>query len=119
MHQHEQLIVWQRAVRLAIAVYHHTDSMPYAERYGLTSQMRRAAVSISSNIAEGAGRSTNADFARFLAMAAGSAGELSSLAEVSERLGYLEESQALRLQQESVRLRKMLRALAASHRRTL
>ena len=116
---HQQLVVWQRAIRLALAVYDHTRAMPYAERFGLTSHMRRAAVSISSNIAEGAGRSTNADFARFLSMAAGSASELSSLAEVSEQLGYLDDSSASHVRGETARLRKMLKALAASHRRTL
>lgn len=65
--------------------------MPAAERYGLQAQIRRAAVSVTANIAEGAGRGTNADFARFLSIASGSASELQAELELAGELGYLDE----------------------------
>jgi len=71
-----QLKVWVRAHRLALEAYRVTRAFPKEERYGLTSQIRRAASSVSANIAEGCGRGGKADFARFLRMALGSASEL-------------------------------------------
>jgi len=73
---YRDLIVWQRASQLAIAVYKLTDSFPAKEQFGLTSQMRRAAVSIASNIAEGRCRSSKKDFNQFLRIAYGSGAEL-------------------------------------------
>ena len=72
----DRLEVFRCADRLAIEVYRTTASLPVAEKYGLVTQMRRAAVSIVSNIAEGSARNSDADFARFLEMALGSAREL-------------------------------------------
>ena len=68
--------VWTKAHQLALTVYRATKAFPDDERYGLTAQMRRAAASIPTNIAEGCGRATEADFARFLQIAAGSASEV-------------------------------------------
>ncbi len=65
----KELLVWQRATELAISVYRLTSLFPDAERFGLTNQMRRAAVSVSSNIAEGAGRATSGEFLQFLGIA--------------------------------------------------
>jgi four helix bundle protein len=86
---YRQLTVWHRAIDLAIATYELTATFPDPERFGLSSQMRRASVSISSNIAEGCGRSSRADFARFLEFATGSALELESQLEIGARLGYV------------------------------
>ena len=76
MQNHRNLLVSARTLQLATETYRLTGHFPSDERFGLTAQMRRAAVSIGSNIAEGCGRDTNADFARFLYIALGSANEL-------------------------------------------
>jgi four helix bundle protein len=87
----EKLDVWHRAVELASVVYDVTGLFPADERFGLTSQMRRAAVSVSSNIAEGSSRSSRADFARFVELAVGSLYELLSQAYVARKQGFLSE----------------------------
>ncbi|MDZ7729356.1 MAG: four helix bundle protein [Dehalococcoidia bacterium] len=71
----QDLLVWQKAHAVALDVYRHTASFPVEERFGLTSQMRRCAVSIPSNIAEGSGRNGDVEFARFMDVALGSANE--------------------------------------------
>jgi len=76
MRKYRNLVIWQRSVELATSVYKITSMFPSEEKYGLISQMRRCAVSIPSNIAEGAGRSSDKDYSRFLEMAYGSAYEL-------------------------------------------
>ena len=73
---HHRLEAWQQALNLVKSIYSATASFPKSELYGLTSQMRRAAVSIPSNIAEGSGRGGGTDFARFLQMACGSSSEV-------------------------------------------
>jgi four helix bundle protein len=85
---YRDLQIWQRAVELAVHVYRATESFPKTEVYALTNQMRRAAVSIASNIAEGYGRS-EAELARYLTMARGSLAELETQAEIAQRIGYL------------------------------
>ena len=85
---YRDLQVWQRAVELAIQIYRITDAFPKSEIYGLTSQMRLAAVSIASNIAEGYGRS-EPELARYLIMARGSLAELETQAEIAKRIEYL------------------------------
>jgi four helix bundle protein len=82
------LPVWERAVDLADEVYALSRSFPQAERFGITSQLRRAAVSVSSNIAEGSGRGTTPDLGRFLSYSRGSVKETESLILVSERLRF-------------------------------
>ena len=89
MHQFRRLDVWREAVGLATKIYRLTGTYPKAEQYGLTAQMRRAAVSVSSNIAEGAGRGSSKDMARFLRVAIGSICELESQLEVSRNLGFV------------------------------
>jgi four helix bundle protein len=90
---HRDLIVWQKAMLLAEEVFRLSRLLPEAERFGISAQMRGAAVSIAANIAEGKGRTKRADFARFLAIARGSARELDTHIELSERLGYLAPAQ--------------------------
>jgi len=85
----KNLEVWQSAMNLAEAAYAATTAFPKAELYGLTSQIRRAAVSVPVNIAEGSGRRTNADFSQFLHIAAGSLRELETCLLLAQRLGYL------------------------------
>ena len=76
MRPHEKLDVWNRAIDFVEAIYQATDSFPKAEQFGLTSQIRRAAVSIPANIAEGAARDSTKEFAHFVSNAQGSASEL-------------------------------------------
>lgn len=89
MQNFRDLKVWNKAHSLVLAVYAATEPFPAAERYGLTSQMRRAAASIPSNIAEGCGRSSNAELARFLYMALGSASELEYFLLLARDLRFL------------------------------
>lgn len=83
------LIAWQRAMELARVVYEVTTAMPAAERFGLTNQMMRAAVSVPSNIAEGHGRPSRSDYLRFLRTARGSLGELATRLQLSVDLKML------------------------------
>ena len=89
MNQYRNLKVWQKAVALATEVYRATGSFPKEETYGLTSQIRRCVVSIASNIAEGAGRSHEKEFAQFLSIAYGSAYELETQLIIARNLKYL------------------------------
>jgi len=92
MSDYRELTVWQKSVDLVVCIYRYTREFPKEEVYGLTSQMRRAAVSIPSNIAEGSRRRGN-DLRHFLVIAYGSASELETQLEVSRRLEYGDASQ--------------------------
>jgi four helix bundle protein len=85
---HKDLDVWRQAVALALDIYKLTRSFPRGEVYGLTSQARRAAVSVPSNISEGAGRNTKKEFLSFLGFSMGSLAELETHLIIAERLGY-------------------------------
>ena len=85
---YRDLIVWQRAVDLVAEVYKVTETFPMTERYGLVSQMRRCAVSIPSNIAEGRRRGTRKDFRQFVLIAYGSGAELETQLEIAQRLRF-------------------------------
>src|SRR5437763_718037 len=89
-HRYRQLKVWQKAHQLTLAVYRATRTFPREEIYGLTSQIRRAAVSIEANQAEGAGRFGRAELRHFVNIAAGSAAELDCELLIAHDLGYLE-----------------------------
>lgn len=92
MAQHyRELIAWQKAMDLVIHIYETTKTFPGGERYRLVSQMRRCAVSIPSNIAEGQSRNSKGEFLPFLGIARGSIAELTTQILISERLGYLPE----------------------------
>jgi four helix bundle protein len=86
---HKKLIVWQKSMQLANCIYDVTETYPSKENFGLVNQMRRAAVSIPSNIAEGRARSSDKDFIRFLLIARGSCAELDTQILLSEARGYL------------------------------
>src|SRR5688500_1824715 len=86
---HRELRVWQHAVQLIVDVYRFTSQLPLEEGFHLTRQMRRAAVSIASNIAEGNGRSHRGDYLHFLSIAHGSLAELSTQLDIVQRLNYL------------------------------
>ncbi len=85
---YKELVVWQRAVQLALAVYKLTSSFPPSERFGLTNQLRRASVSVASNIAEGYGRSTKGEYILFLGHARGSNFEVQTQLVISAGLGF-------------------------------
>jgi four helix bundle protein len=108
------LEVWQQAVELAADVYQLTQSYPPEERFGLTSQLRRAAVSVSSNIAEGNGRSTRKDYAHFLVTSRSSLNEVRSLLFVSRRLGFAKPIDAKLVYARAERVGPILIALRAS-----
>lgn len=90
MRPHEKLNVWKWAINLVISVYKSTATFPSHERFGLTSQIRRAAVSIPANIAEGAARDSKKEFTYFLSNAQGSASELETELLIAHKLGYLD-----------------------------
>lgn len=110
MKTHKDLIVWQKSIDFVTELYKETSNFPKDEQYGLVSQMRRAAVSIPSNIAEGAARNSDKELARFLYIARASASELETQLLISENLGYLVASQNT-LKENLLELSKMLTAL--------
>ena len=116
---HKSLIVWQRSMQLVIAMYELTDQFPDEEKFGLVSQMRRAAVSIPSNIAEGRRRGTKKNFLSFLRIAYGSGSELETQIEISKALRktkQLDYKQVETLLNEVMRmLNSMLRHMNPSH----
>jgi four helix bundle protein len=114
MFNFEKLEVWQEAINFADSVYAITRTFPEAERFGLTNQMRRAAVSISSNLAEGSSRSSRPDFARFVEIATGSLFEVISQATVSKRQGFLSEADYNQLYSACEKQSKMLSGLRKS-----
>ena len=87
--KHHDLLVWQQAITLVKSIYDMTSGFPQHEIYGLTSQMRRSAVSVPSNIAEGAGRGSNKDFLKFLTIARASLCELETQLIIAFELGYI------------------------------
>lgn len=111
MFNFEKLDVWREALALAAFVYRVTSSFPAEERFGLTSQMRRAAVSVSSNIAEGSSRHSSSDFARFVEMASGSLYELVSQSFIATSQGLLPEADRLCLYSTAEKVSKMLSGL--------
>ena len=98
MHNYNNLQIWQQAMDLVEDMYKLTASFPTEEKFGIVSQMTRAAVSIPSNIAEGAGRNSDKDFAHFISIAIGSLYELNTQIVLSERLGYINQIQSQELQ---------------------
>jgi len=109
--------VWQDAVDFATLVYEVTSKLPWFEKKGLCDQLQRAVVSISSNIAEGAGRSTDADFAHFLDQALGSANEVETQLLISKNLGYIPEGNYSILINNITGIQKQLTGLIATIRR--
>lgn len=105
------LHVWQRARELVSAVYRYTEAFPEGERFGLTAQMKRAAVSVPSNIAEGSARVTAREFARFLEVARSSACELESDLMITGDLGFGDPTQRQELIDEVREIQRMLQAM--------
>ena len=118
---YRSLVVWQKAVDLVTDVYAATSVFPRHELFGLTSQLRRCAVSVPSNIAEGQGRATKGEFIQFLCHARGSLFELETQLHIASKLGYLpvEGSQSLEVKAEEVAriLNGLLTSLGVASRR--
>jgi four helix bundle protein len=112
MQSFRDLKVWNKSHELALVLYKITSKFPKEELFGLISQIRRAVISISTNIAEGCGRGSNPDFNRFLQIALGSASELESLLILSKDLGYLSEKDFPSLVDQVIEIKKMLASLS-------
>ena len=110
----EKLEVWQKAIELSDSVYALSRSFPNEERFGLTSQMRRSSVSIASNIAEGSGRGSNPDFARFVEIAYGSLMELITQLKIASRQGFLPKPAYDEVYLQSETIARMLSGLRTS-----
>ena len=111
---YKELKVWQKSYQLCLKIYKETKKYPQIEVYGLTSQMRRAALSITCNIAEGYGRKTTADYLRFLYMSYDSTCELETQILLSGDLKYLKAESLSKLQQDIGEVERMLKALIKS-----
>ena len=108
------LEVWQLAKSIAIDIYKITENFPSKEQFGLTNQIRRCAVSISSNICEGSARGSNADFARFISIALGSLAELENQLIIALEIGFLKNEDYTPLEKKLISTGKMLKALKYS-----
>ena len=111
---YRQLKVWQKAMDLTVEIYSLVNKFPREENYALSDQLRRSAVSIPSNIAEGQGRNSDKEFVNFLSIARGSLWELETQIEICERLSYIDSSQKENVFTQTEEVGKMLNALAHS-----
>lgn len=114
---YQDLVVWQRAIDLVPKVYEQLKRLPKEETYGLADQIRRAAVSIPANIAEGQARQHSKEFLQHLSIAKGSLAELHTLLVVAHRLSYLNQSQLEAMENEIAEIRRPLSGLIESLRR--
>ena len=108
---HRDLVAWQRAMQLVRNVYAETTEFPRHELYGLASQLRRAAVSVPSNLAEGASRNSRGEFRQFIGNARGSLAEVETQLEIAKDLGYMERDAAEKLLKEVDEISRMLSGL--------
>ncbi len=116
--QYQDLIVWQKAMDLVVQVYEVSESFPRREMFGLTNQLRRAAVSIPSNIAEGQGRLTTKDFLRHLSIARGSLQEVETQILIASRLKYIDEPASAELLGRAAETSRLMTGLSRSLSRT-
>ncbi|HVF54850.1 MAG TPA: four helix bundle protein [Pyrinomonadaceae bacterium] len=119
MRPHENLEAWSKAVEFVVDVYKATESFPKEERFGLTSQIRRAAVSVPANIAEGAARRSEKEFVHFLSNAQGSASEVETEIIIAYRLGFLGESSFTELQVALERIGRLITGLSQHLKRKI
>jgi four helix bundle protein len=114
---HKRLDVWNKAIDLTVDIYKLSETFPRTELYGLTSQMRRASISVPSNLAEGAGRQTKKEFVNFLHMAQGSLSELDTQLVISSRLEYISMENYQEIENKIETITKMLTGLIKSLKR--
>ncbi len=119
MKEFRNIKAWHRAHGLTLQVYKITESFPKEELYGLTSQLRRAIISVPTNIAEGCGRGTDPELARFIGIAAGSASEVDYLLLLAKELSYLGKESYRDLFDELTTVRKMLTSLNKTIRQSI
>jgi len=115
---YRDLIVWQKAMAMARQTYALTQGLPRSEAYGLLSQIRRAAVSVPSNIAEGHGRMTDSQFRYFLGNARGSLCELQTQLELASDLGYLDRKPALQAIEQGTEVARLINGLVSAMTRS-
>lgn len=113
---YRDLKVWQAAVEMVVQVYRETQNFPKKETYGLTIQIRRAAVSVASNIAEGKGRSSDKELLQFLSYAKGSLFEVETQTVIAHRLGYLSQSQSEAILSQTSEVGRLLNGLIRAFR---
>ncbi len=111
---YRDLIVWQKSVDLVTDIYAATSTFPRHEVFGLTSQLRRSAVSVPSNVAEGQGRATKGEFIQFLSHARGSLFELETQVWIAKKLGYLSPDSSLALEKHAEEVARILNGLLTS-----
>lgn len=110
----KELLVWQKSIDFVTEIYRITETFPKTEVYGLISQIRRVAVSIPSNIAEGNSRRSKPDYLQFLKISRGSCAEVETQLVISKNLGFFNEDDYLQLNQEIIEISKMLNGLISS-----
>lgn len=108
---HKDLIVWLRALQMSVAIYKLTSDFPREEMYGLTAQLRRAGVSVASNIAEGYGRTSIEEYKHFLGIARGSNLEVQTQLQIAAELGFGDQVKLLHIDEQSNEVSKMIRAI--------
>ena len=111
---YRDLVVWRKAMDLAVACYEVSATFPKSETYGLTSQLRRAVSSVPANIAEGQARNHTGEFVQFLGVAAGSLAETETHVLLATRLGYMESAESERILEVTAEVHKMLHGLRRS-----
>jgi four helix bundle protein len=114
---YKDLEVWQLSMALVVEIYRATESFPRKEMFGLTSQARRAAVSVASNIAEGKGRFSDRELSQFLGIARGSIFELETQVAIALKLGFLPEPQAVQLSKRCAEVGRLLNGLIRAVRK--
>ena len=111
---YRDLIAWKKAFELALAIYEKTTHFPVEERYGITAQIRKAGISIPSNIAEGEGRRSRKEFRHFLFISLGSLMEVETQILISDALGYFKPDQAAKLMARTAEVGRLLNGLSKS-----
>lgn len=119
MRPHERLDLWNSSIDFSVEIYTATETFPKREWYGLAQQVRKAAVSIASNIAEGSARKSNKEFLHFLTIAQGSASEVASQMLIAKRLGYVDNKSYVHFYKQTDSIGKMITGLQKSIRKNL
>lgn len=108
MHNYKELKIWQKSIDLVENVFQHIVKFPNSEKYGLIDQIKRSAISVPSNIAEGAGRNSSKEFRRFLSISKGSLNELNTQLIISNRLNFIDKDELYKLEEDITEIQKMI-----------